>query len=93
MGRVANKLLLHLLELTWALSVMQFMLKVLLTKEFTLQEIQENIKWGTSQLADGILPCVQCHPMHPSPGKQGWLEYPHKASSSWTQQLGGWHLR
>jgi hypothetical protein len=47
MGRVANDLMLQDLALTGNLAVMQDTLKIVLAKEFTFWDIQENIEWGT----------------------------------------------
>jgi hypothetical protein len=64
MRRVANDLLLRDLALTGDLNAMRDTLKIVLAKEFTLREIQENIEWGTiSQrtafyLVINAIPCI-----------------------------------
>jgi hypothetical protein len=64
MARVVNGLLLHDLELTGNLSVMRDMLKVVLAKEFMLQEIQVDLSWGTINLwmvfylVINAIPCI-----------------------------------
>jgi hypothetical protein len=64
MARVANNIVLRDLELNGSLSVMRDMLKAALAKEFTLQEIQEDISWGTINLQTAFylvinaVPCI-----------------------------------